>query len=96
MQSGCYDGKSRLLYLDLKREWQMTEFRIDGMTCGGCEQSVKKIMLGIDGVDQADVARAEGGARVIWRPTLSADQREAAARQICDSVSAAGFDCAIR
>jgi copper chaperone CopZ len=96
MQSGCYDGKSRLLYLDLKREWQMTEFRIDGMTCGGCEQSVKKIMLGIDGVDQADVARAEGGARVIWRPTLSADQREAAARQICDSVSAAGFDCTIR
>jgi copper chaperone CopZ len=74
----------------------MTEFRIDGMTCGGCEQSVKKIMLGIDGVDQADVARAEGGARVIWRPTLSADQREAAAHQICDSVSAAGFDCAVR
>jgi hypothetical protein len=57
---------------------------------------VKKIILGVDGVDQADVTRAEGGARVIWRPTLSADQREAAARQICDSVSAAGFDCAIR
>jgi len=42
------------------------------------------------------VARSAGGARVIWRPTLSFDQREAAARQICDSVSAAGFDCAIR
>jgi copper chaperone len=73
----------------------MTKFRIDGMTCGGCEQSVKKIILGIDGVDQADVARSEGGAQVTWRPTLSADQREAAARQICDSVSAAGFDCAV-
>jgi len=74
----------------------MTEFKIDGMTCGGCEQSVKKIILSVDGVDQADVVRAEGGARVIWRPTLSIDQREAAVRQICDSVSAAGFDCAIR
>ncbi|MFM7283762.1 MAG: hypothetical protein ACKO2B_01740 [Betaproteobacteria bacterium] len=42
------------------------------------------------------MARAEGGARVIWRPTLSVDQRDAAARQICDSVSAAGFNCAIR
>lgn len=74
----------------------MTEFRIDGMTCGGCEQSVKKIILSVDGVDQVDVARAEGNARVIWRPTLSVDEREAAARQICDSVSAAGFDCTIR
>ena len=74
----------------------MTEFRIDGMTCGGCEQSVKKIILSIDGVDHVSVARSEGGARVIWRPTLPADQRAAAARQICDSVSAAGFDCAVR
>jgi copper chaperone len=74
----------------------MTEFRVDGMTCGGCEQSVKKIMLGIDGVDQAEVSRSEGRARVVWRHTLSADQRKAAACEICDSVSAAGFDCAVR
>ena len=96
MQSGCCGGKSWLLVLDPRRELRMTEFRIDGMTCGGCEQSVKKIILSVDGVDQADVARAEGNARVIWQPTLSVDEREAAARQICDSVSAAGFDCTIR
>ncbi|MEY2682460.1 MAG: copper chaperone [Betaproteobacteria bacterium] len=74
----------------------MTEFRVDGMTCGGCEQSVKKIILSIDGVDQTEVNRSEGVARVIWRHTLSADQREVAIRQISDSVSAAGFDCAVR
>jgi copper chaperone CopZ len=73
----------------------MTEFRVDGMTCGGCEQSVKKIILSIDGVDQTEVNRSEGVARVIWRHTLSADQREVAIRQISDSVSAA-FDCAVR
>ena len=74
----------------------MTEFRVDGMTCGGCEQSVKKIILSIDGVDQTEVNRSEGVARVIWRHTLSADQREVAIRQISDSVSAAGFYCAVR
>jgi hypothetical protein len=47
-------------------------------------------------VDQTEVNRSEGVARVIWRHTLSADQREVAIRQISDSVSAAGFDCAVR
>ena len=42
----------------------MTELKVDGMTCGHCENAVKGALESVSGVQQAEVDLASGLARV--------------------------------
>ncbi len=42
---------------------------VTGMTCGGCVNSVQKVLTALPGVHSADVTLAPGQARVTFDPT---------------------------
>ena len=62
---------------------------IDGMACGGCANTVRQALLGLEGVTAAEVTHAEGRARVSFDPAGITPQ------QIADAVSAAGYPAAV-
>lgn len=70
-----------------------TTFRIDGMTCGGCEKSVTRTVLSVSEVADVQVDRTQNQAVVTWKAGLSDDAKAAASQQLCSAVEAAGFDC---
>ena len=41
---------------------------VTGMTCGGCVNSVTKVLTALPGVQSADVTLTPGQARVIYDP----------------------------
>lgn len=43
-------------------------FRVEGMTCGGCETGVKLAVKKLDGVTSADASYEEGTATVTYDP----------------------------
>jgi copper chaperone len=71
-----------------KYRMQTITLRIQGMTCGGCVNSVKTVLERLSGVGQADVSLEKAEAVVQHDPSLaSVDQLKAA-------ISDAGFDVA--
>lgn len=70
-----------------------TEFRIEGMTCGGCEQSVTRTISAIAEVADVRVERAQNKAVVTWKDAISSDSQAKASQSICAAVEAAGFEC---
>lgn len=71
-----------------------TEFHIQGMTCGGCEQSVSRTISTIAEVASVQVDRSQSKAVVTWRDALGPDGQAMASKSVCAAVEAAGFDCA--
>lgn len=63
------------------------EFKIEGMTCGGCVKNVSGVLQKLAGVNAAEVSLADGSARVSYDPA----QIEVAALRA--AVEDAGFDC---
>lgn len=45
-------------------------FKIEGMTCGHCVQTVKEALLSVPGVKEADVSLEDRRARVLYEGTL--------------------------
>jgi copper chaperone len=43
---------------------EMTELKVDGMTCSGCVRSVTKALTKVPGVSNVDVSLEDGVARV--------------------------------
>ena len=43
---------------------------VTGMTCGGCVNSVQKVLTALPGVQSAEVALTPGQARVVYEPSL--------------------------
>lgn len=62
-----------------------TQLSVDGMTCGGCVASVKRVLLQVPGVTQADVALAPGLAAVTF------DDRQADVPALVAAIERAGF-----
>lgn len=60
----------------------MTNLKIEGMTCGHCQASVKKALEGVEGVRAAQVDLATGEARI---------EGHAAAAQLVAAVEAEGY-----
>lgn len=60
----------------------MTNLKIEGMTCGHCQASVKKALEGVEGVRAAQVDLATGEARI---------EGDAAAAQLVAAVEAEGY-----
>lgn len=71
-----------------------TEFRVQGMTCGGCEQSVSRTISTIAEVASVRVDRSQNKAVVTWKETVGAEVQAQASKSVCEAVEAAGFDCA--
>ena len=49
--------------------------KIQGMHCGGCAQSVKRLLEREPGVERADVAYESGEARVVFDPAMLDERR---------------------
>jgi copper chaperone len=56
---------------------------VTGMTCGGCVNSVQKVLLALPGVQRADVTLSPGQARVVFDPALV--ERTALVKAIVDA-----------
>jgi copper chaperone len=41
---------------------------VTGMTCGGCVNSVQRVLLALPGVQRAEVTLTPGQARVVYDP----------------------------
>lgn len=72
-----------------------TTFHVTGMTCGGCEQSVARIIRALPEVADVSVDRGQQRAQVQWKENTDAQAAARASRAICTSVSAAGFECSV-
>lgn len=70
-----------------------TEFRVQGMTCGGCEQSVTRTISTIAEVASVRVDRSQNKAVVTWKDSINDEGQAKASRSVCEAVEAAGFDC---
>lgn len=70
-----------------------TVFHITGMTCGGCEQSVARIIRQHPDVADVTVDRSRDQAIVSWKADARDQAIALASSSICESVTAAGFDC---
>jgi copper chaperone len=68
-------------------------FRIDGMTCGGCEKSVVRAISSMNEVVHVDIDRSQNKAVVRWASELNADAERLAQEKLCACVEAAGFEC---
>jgi copper chaperone len=63
---------------------------VSGMTCGGCEATIKKSLAGMDGVTSIDVNVADGKAEVTCDTRLVDD-----AGRIAEAITASGYPAVI-
>lgn len=48
---------------------QHLSLKVEGMTCMGCVNSVKRLLCALDGVEQVDVDLSQGLVQVSYDPT---------------------------
>ena len=65
---------------------ETTDLKVEGMTCGGCVASVKRVLEALPGVASATVTLDPARARVDYDPA------RVKAEALHDAVRAAGFD----
>lgn len=72
----------------MKRETDMenTSFDVQGMTCGGCVASVRRVLEALPGVSKVDVTLTPGKATVAYDP------QRVTAEALRDAVQNAGYD----
>lgn len=58
-----------------------TVFKVEGMTCGGCEVGVKMAVKKLDGVNSAMASHQEGTATVTYQSDIVSPQQIIAAIQ---------------
>ncbi len=56
---------------------------VSGMTCGGCVNSVHKVLTALPGVQSAEVSLTPGQARVVFDPALV--ERSAMVQAVVDA-----------
>ncbi|HEV8045370.1 MAG TPA: cation transporter [Rubrobacter sp.] len=59
--------------------------KVQGMTCGHCELSVKEALDELDGVERAEADRATGDVKVAY------DEGEVSAEQFREAIEEAGY-----
>ena len=64
------------------------QFKVDGMSCGGCVKGVTAALSAVDGVDQVQVDLESAQATVQYDPA------RANVAQLHQAVESAGFDVA--
>ena len=58
---------------------------VTGMTCGGCENAVKRTLLKLPGVQAADASHAQNSVTATYDPALVTRQ------QIADAIAKLGY-----
>jgi copper chaperone len=61
-------------------------FRVEGMSCGGCVASVKRVLEALPGVTNVNVTLEPGKASVVY------DSARVTAEALYDAVRNAGYD----
>lgn len=61
-------------------------FDVEGMTCGGCEVAVKRVVNELDGVVEVEASHREGRATVIYDP------ERATPEQIVQAIERLGYE----
>ncbi len=67
---------------------ETTVMKINGMTCMGCVNSVKKVLTALDGVQSVDVALDQAQATIVY------DTARANPGQFKAAIEDAGFEAA--
>ncbi len=71
-----------------------TTLIVQGMTCGGCEQSVRNAIMQSEEITGAQIDRAKNQVVIVFKPGLAdAGKKTAAIKEIIARIEAAGFDC---
>ena len=71
-----------------KREGAVAEeltLKVTGMTCGGCESAIRRVLTMVDGVASATASHQDGKVRVAYDPA------RATRASITRAIEAAGF-----
>lgn len=50
---------------------EQTEFKVEGMDCGGCVKSVTRMLTGVAGVTSVNVSLEQANAAVEFDPALT-------------------------
>ena len=69
---------------------QALNFDINGMTCGGCTGSVKRVLSKLDGVSQVEVSLTPGSA------TVQMDPSRVTAAGIQSAITSLGYKATLR
>lgn len=71
-----------------------TTLIVEGMTCGGCEKSVRAAIMQTQGIADAALDRSRDQAVIRFNVDLTnASAQTAALQEVMANVKAAGFDC---
>ena len=71
-----------------------TTLIVEGMTCGGCEKSVRNAIMQTPSVAVVAIDRSQNQARITFKPVVNDSALQAAAlNEIIENVDAAGFEC---
>ena len=57
------------------------EMRVTGMTCGGCENAVKRTLLKLEGVETVAASHEQNAVTVVYEPARVSPERMAKAVQ---------------
>jgi copper chaperone len=67
---------------------------VEGMTCGGCEKSVRNAIMQTPSVADVAIDRSKNQAQITFSPIVNDSASQAAAvHEIIENVETAGFDC---
>jgi copper chaperone len=70
----------------MEERMEKTQLDVQGMTCGGCVASVKRVLAALPGVTDVDVSLKPGRASVEYDPA------RVSVREMREAVEAAGYD----
>ena len=79
-------GGNRLFAGDTSNSEGVTAtFKVQGMTCGGCEVGVKRVVKKLDGVVQVKASHKKGTAEVTYEP------EKVTTEQIVEAIETLGY-----
>lgn len=67
---------------------ETVNLEVQGMTCGGCVASVKRVLTSLSGVENVDVTLKPGRASVAFDPS------RVTVKALRDAIEGAGYDVA--
>ncbi|MFP4478729.1 MAG: heavy-metal-associated domain-containing protein [Candidatus Izemoplasmatales bacterium] len=67
-----------------------TEFKVTGMTCGGCENSVKRVVKQLPGVQEVKASHADRSVSVFY------DDKQLNEGQILDQIKKLGYEAEVK
>jgi copper chaperone CopZ len=71
-----------------------TTLIVEGMTCGGCEKSVRNAIMQTQCVADVAIDRLKNQARIRFTALVNSSALQASAvNEIIENVGAAGFEC---